>query len=196
LAQPEQAAAYVAAPQPDPSPVPAPAGFEDFYLGSYREVVRAAMMAGATLEEAEDAASQALEDMLRIWPVLGMPLRYARKAAVSNFIKARTRGSARVARRLAERGHAAPEGAVDGQLTAREGREWVAGVLAELTGAQKEVMQCVADGLDRDEIAEVLGISRAAVRRRLCDARARLAELLSRDGELRHPRPTAIQEAK
>jgi RNA polymerase sigma factor (sigma-70 family) len=188
LAEPQQAASLR---RLDPC-TGMPERFEDFYRSSYRELVRAAMIAGATLEEAEDAASKTLTEMLRIWPVPGHTLRYARKAVVHNFIKDKTRGPARVARRLVERGHVAPqEGVEDQWLTALEGREWTASVLSELTGAQREVMQLVADGLSYKEIAEVIGKSGCVVRRRLSDARARLVKILNSDGEFRQRRTTA-----
>jgi RNA polymerase sigma factor (sigma-70 family) len=151
--------------------------------------------AGATIEEAEDAASDAMTDMVRIWPVRGNPLAYACTAAIRYFIKARKRPRALV-RRIKERDPAAWQpGAEDQQLTGLEDSEWTAAVMAGLTSAQREVMQCIADGVDRDEIAEALGITKAAARRRLCDARARLVQILSPDGEFKHPRPPTAREA-
>jgi RNA polymerase sigma factor (sigma-70 family) len=192
LAEPQQAARAVASPRRlDPLPPALLEGFEDFYRSSYREVMRAAMIAGATTEEAEDALSKTLTEMLRIWPVTGRPLSYARKAVVHNFIKDKTRGTARVASRLVERGHVMPhEGAEDQRLAAPEGREWIAGVLSELTPAQREVMRLVADGHSCEEIAETIGKSGDVVRRRLSDARARLVKILNPDGEFRRPRRT------
>jgi RNA polymerase sigma factor (sigma-70 family) len=191
LAEPQQAARAVASLRRTPG---LPEGFEDFYRSSYRELVRAAMIAGATLEEAEDAVSKTLTEMLRIWPVPGYTLRYARKAVVHNFIKEKTRGTARVARRLVERGHVTPhEGAEDQRLTALEGREWTASVLSELTEAQREVMQLVADGLSYKEIAEAIGKSGDVVRRRLSDARARLVKILNPDGKFRQRRRTTAR---
>jgi RNA polymerase sigma factor (sigma-70 family) len=169
----------------------APGGFEAFYRSSYREVMKAAMIAGATFEEAEDAASKTFLEMLERWPVQGAPLSYARKAVVSNFIKNKTRGSRRVVQRLAERGPAAvrQEGTEDTELCALEGQEWVDDVLSELTPCQREVMERIARGLDYDEIAADLGKSREVVRRRVCDARARLIQILDRDGtRLEQPR--------
>jgi hypothetical protein len=59
VSQADNAAAQTVASQqfaPCPS-LAAPGEFEAFYRDSYREVVKAAMIAGATKEEAEDAAS-------------------------------------------------------------------------------------------------------------------------------------------
>jgi RNA polymerase sigma factor (sigma-70 family) len=187
VVEPDQTAARaVAFPVPQVWPPSPPAGFEDFFRASFREVVRAAMYAGATQQEAEDAAEQALEEMLRDWGIRERSLAYARKAAVHNFIKAKTRGSGRVARRLVGRGHVPwREGAQDRQLTALEDEQWVAWVLSSLPPAQREVMALIAKGLDRDEIAGELGKSKQTIRRHLCDARARLALMLNPDGEPR-----------
>jgi RNA polymerase sigma factor (sigma-70 family) len=142
------------------------------------------MTAGATLEEAEDAASRTYLAMLKRWPVNGAPLAYARKAVVHNFIQDKTRGTGRVAQRLIERGHASPreDGAEDTRFDALEGNEWIADVLSKLSPYQREVMARIADGLTYQEIAEDLGKSRDVVRRRLCDARARLIQILDPDG--------------
>ena len=179
MAQPEQAAAQAVVSPILGYPIPPPPGFADFYRLAWRELLAAAVTAGATREEAEDAAAKTLLDMLRIWPVPGHPLRYARKAVVNNFIKEKTRGNSRTVRRLIARGHVSPrEGAEDRRLTDQEAREWVAHMLKKLPLAQREVMACVIDGLSHEEIAEALGKSRDAVRRNLSDARANLATLL------------------
>jgi DNA-directed RNA polymerase specialized sigma24 family protein len=76
---------------------------------------------------------------------------------------------------MVERGHIPHhEGAEDSRLTAWEDNEWVAQVLSCLPPAQREVMDCIARGIHRDDIPVVLGKSKEAVRRNLCDARARL----------------------
>lgn len=203
MAQPERVAVPAIDPRPDPiALVPPPLdGFEDFYRASYRDLVVAAMIAGATPEEAKDAASTTMAEMLKRWPVPGHPLRFARKAVVNNFIKAKTRGIPRVASRLVERGHVPhSEGAVDESLTALDDCDWVADVLSNLPPGQREVMQCIADGLDREEIAKLLGKTPATIRRRICDARARLAQLLSPDGDYkqqeRQPANTRREEAR
>jgi DNA-directed RNA polymerase specialized sigma24 family protein len=111
---------------------------------------------------------------------------------VHDFIKARTRGDPRVVRRLIERGCVQRrEGAEDPRLNDLENSEWVTSVLSLLSPTRRAVMQCIADGLHRDEIAEKLSMSREAVRRNLCDARARLTELLHPDGELKQSPTTS-----
>jgi hypothetical protein len=61
------AAQAVASMAPGILPPSGPDGFDEFFRGSFREVVRAAMYAGATLQEAEDAANEALLGMLLHW---------------------------------------------------------------------------------------------------------------------------------
>jgi DNA-directed RNA polymerase specialized sigma24 family protein len=173
----------------------APEGFAEFFRSSFRDLVRTAMIAGADLAEAEDAADKTLEEMLRRWPVR-YPLAYARKAVANNFVKDKTRGNRRVVQRLVDRGHVLrEEGVEDGRLAEWEDDQWVAWILSALPPAQREVMQYIAQGLDREGIAEALGITRAAVRRRLCDARAHLAALLNPDGELRQPGPAPARSS-
>ena len=185
MVEPNQnaAAQAVASSVPGIWPTSAPAGFEEYFRGSFRELVKTAMYVGATLQEAEDAAAKTLMEMLPSWGTRERSLAYVRIAVVHNFIKDKTRGSRRVARRLVERGHVPhQEGAEDSQLTAWEGEEWVAHVLSALPPAQRQVMELIVKGLDRDEIAETLGKTKEAIRRNLCDARARLSRELNANG--------------
>jgi RNA polymerase sigma factor (sigma-70 family) len=162
------------------TPRPTPAGFEEFFRASFRELVRAAMYAGATKEQAEDAAAKTLADMLSRWTTREWSLAYARKATIHNFIKDKMR-ERRAVQLLIERGHVPrEEGAEDSQrqLTAWEDEEWVSHMLSRLPSAQREVMKLIVEELDRTEIAETLGKTPEAIRRNLCDARARLAREL------------------
>lgn len=174
------------------SPPAAPAGFAEYFRDTYRELLRTAADAGATKPEAEDAVSKAMIEVLPKWRADMRPTReYMRKAVVHNFVKDRVRGQPRVARRLIERGHVPwHEGAEDGRLTAWEDEEWIDQVLTCLPPAQREVMQCIARGIARDDIPEVLGKSPATIRRHLCDARIRLRAELDPDPE-QLPRTTA-----
>jgi DNA-directed RNA polymerase specialized sigma24 family protein len=200
------AARAPAAPAALPSPA-APPGYAEFFHARFRDMVRTAMIAGATQQEAEDAASRTLADILARWTRdhagspgdpedYAYPAAWARKLVVFNFIKSRTRGTRRVARRLIERGHTPlQEGAEDPRLTELEDEQWIAQVLSSLPPAQREVMECIARGLDRDEIPDALGKTKEAVRRSLCDARKRLAAELHPDGEARQPPPATPRAA-
>lgn len=190
MVEPQQAGAQANVPtQADALPL-APQTFEDFFRASFREVVATAMIAGAEPEEAKDAASKALLEMYLKWPIPGNPLAYARKAAFTNFIKAKERGDGRTARRLIHGGHVPrQEGAEDARLTAWEDEQWIADALSVLPQEQRQVMERIARGLTREEIAGELGKSRDLVRRLICDARPRLAEFLHPDGEPRQLNP-------
>lgn len=172
---------------PAASARPPPLGFVEFYA-HFRYLMKVAMYMGATVPQAEDAVQKTMEEMLRQWPIQGEPLAYARKATVHNFIKEKTRGPQRVARRLAEKGHVPrQEGAEDPGLTVWEDSQWVDQVLAGLPPAQRQVMECVVRDIDPGAIAAVLGKTKEAVRRSLCDARARLRRELNPDGTPKQP---------
>jgi DNA-directed RNA polymerase specialized sigma24 family protein len=144
--------------------------------------------------EAEDAAAKTLAEMLPSWKEVQQPLPYARRAVLHNFIKERTRGPGRVSRRLVERGWVRREdGLDDRELTVWEDEEWVSDQLRSLPSAQREVMECIVAGLTSTEIAEVLGKTKEAVRRNLCDARKRLAPKL-RQERARHQVPSSPRE--
>ena len=154
-------------------------GFEDFFRASFRELVKTAMYAGAAWEEAEDAASATLTEMLGRWEEIRNPRSYARRAVVHNFIKDRTRKPDRIARRMIERTEVrAGEAAGGSQLTAWEDDEWVMELLRYLPSAQREVMALVVDGFSHAEIAMTLGKTSEAVRQNLLAARQRLSRAL------------------
>lgn len=180
----EQAAAQaIAPPQLDHCPIPSPEGFEDFFRSAWRPLTRTAMIYGATLPEAEDAASDALTYMLPRWPIPDRPMAFAHRLTLHYFLKARVRGNLRVARRLVERAHVPHrEGAEDGRLVQLEELEWVTEVLGHLTPAQREVMEHIANGLNYAEIASILGKSGEVVRRRVADARKHLTQILAPNG--------------
>ncbi len=51
-----------------------------FFRGSYRKVLATVIAAGATLQEAEDAVSDAMQAVLQAWGRIESPLAYARRA--------------------------------------------------------------------------------------------------------------------
>jgi RNA polymerase sigma factor (sigma-70 family) len=167
--------------------MPAPRSFTDLYEDSYRDLLGTVIRIGATLEEAEDAVAEALAEVLHRWPDLREPLAYARTAAMSNFIKARTRGLDRTRARMLERGAASPSTAEDPELAAAENAEWVHQLLAVLPPAEKAVMALTVDGYRPIEIADMLGKTQPAVRRNLHDGRHRLIRYLQQHDGQRQP---------
>lgn len=202
MVQPEHAAAQAVAPlqlvplDPAPSASP-PLGFPDFFTASWQPLIKTAMVYGATLPEAEDAAADALTYMLSRWPIEGHPLAYAKKATLSYFFRAKKHGAWKTAYRLIERGHVLQrEDAEDERLAELEGCDWLDEVLSQLTPAQREVLQQVADGLNYQEIARAIGKSPEVVRQRMAAARARLTKILAPDGSYRQPETTQAQTSR
>lgn len=197
MAQPENAAAQAAVLPREPGPPPAPPApaappeYTEFYRTAFRLLVVSLIVFGASRAEAEDAAEEALIDLLPRWPITGNPLAYAKVAARRYFIKARVRD-----RRLAGlAAHHAPrrEDADDGQLDAVDSCDWVTDVLSHLTAAEREVMELAADGHNYKDIADLAGITEVAARQRAFQARRKLKALLDHDGSYSQPEPETSQ---
>lgn len=157
-------------------PVP---GFEEFYRGAYRPLLRDVMCVGGTPHEAEDAVSAAMAEVLQRWDTIENPRGYAYRVAISSMIKSRQRGLKRIRERLIQVGDIPPEHELDPCLTAWEEQEWVTTLLKSLPPAQREVLAYMVDMLTRQEIAQLLGKTEAAVRQNLCAARKSLASYLA-----------------
>lgn len=159
-----------------PPHVPA---FEEFFRDSYRSLVRDVIFAGGDPHEAEDAVSAAMTEVFQRWDTIRHPRAYARRAAISNLIKNKQRGPQRIRERLIERGDVPLEHDMDPGLTVWEQREWVTLLLKSLPPAQREVLACMVDMFTRQEIAQLLGKTEAAVRQNLHAARKTLASRLA-----------------
>jgi RNA polymerase sigma factor (sigma-70 family) len=155
---------------------------EEFYLSSYRPLVRDVIFAGAQHDEAQDAVSAAMVEVLERWDTIENPLAYARRAAINHAIRTRQRGMSRITGRLVERGDVRREGDLDPGLLVWEQQEWVTLLLKSLPAAQREVLAFVMDEFRPQEIARLLGKTEAAVRQNLHAARKQLAERIKATG--------------
>jgi RNA polymerase sigma factor (sigma-70 family) len=153
-----------------------------FFRRNYKILCKAARVVGATGDQAEEAVSDAMKEVLRRWPELDDPLSYARRAVFTNFIKQKKRDGDRVLRTIAG-GYVTPDGANDAGLLIWEDRQWVHQMLASLPPAQREVMACVVDGLEPHEIGELLGKTAVTVRKNLQLAREKLKRRLEEEQE-------------
>jgi len=163
-----------------------PPGFDEFFRSAYHAFLDTAIFVGARGQEAEDAVAAAMEEVWRRWGEVDEPLAYGRRATVSNFLKEKERGLARVRRRMAERGEVMQETAGIDALSVWEDRQWVTQLLQALPLAQREVMACIVDGFKPTEIAILLGKTPEAVRQNLHAARERLRlTLLDQDEQAR-----------
>lgn len=160
-----------------------PSGFAGFFRSTYRQVVQTVIYAGATEIEADEAAAAAMEEVLRRWDQICLPRAYARKAAVSHFLKEKERGNNRIRHRLAGLAEARRDGVLDPGLTVWEDSQWVEQLLNSLPAAQREVMKFIVVGFAPSEVAVLLGKTPEAVRQNLKAARSRLTfMLLHQDG--------------
>jgi RNA polymerase sigma factor (sigma-70 family) len=174
---------------------PAPAGaFEDFFRSAYQPLLRDAMFAGGNPHEAEDAVSAALAEVYQRWDAIDSPRAYARRAVISILIKNKQRGQQRLRERLIERGEFPAEHDLDPGLKVWEQQEWVMQLLESLPPAQREVLACMVDTFTRQEIAQLLGKTEAAVRQSLYAARKSLMSYLAEGG--RRPGTTWPEEAR
>jgi RNA polymerase sigma factor (sigma-70 family) len=152
--------------------------FVEFFRDAYQPLVRDVIFAGGKPDEAEDAVSAAMVEVLQRWGAIENPRAYARRAAINNMIKNRQRGLQRISARLIQRGDVPAEGEEDPGLLVWEQREWVTLLLKSLPEAQRQVLACLVDTFSPQEIAQLLGKTEAAVRQNLCAARKRLADCL------------------
>ena len=164
--------------------------FAEFYRANYRELVKAAMYAGASQTEAEDAASSAMEYMMASWSRIEDPLRYGRVATVRYYYKEKTRGQDRVRERLDQRRTSSVRVCEDPNLTAWEDQQFVMELLNSLPEGQRAVMACIVDDFKPSEVAELLGKSPAAIRQSLHAARRRLQQQTVRPDHARDQRST------
>lgn len=169
--------------------------FDMFFRASYRKLLKTALYAGAREQEAEDAISAAMEDVLSRWGQVDQPHAYARRAMLSHFYKARTRCLDRIRLRQVERGHV-PCDDNDPALTVWEDQEWVDQMLASLPPTQRQVMDGVLADLTTAEISELLGKTPAAVRQNLHDARVRLKAVLLREQAEASPGSASVLSGK
>src|SRR5712664_3614474 len=79
-----------------------PVEFEAFYRMYYRELLRAAMYAGAKLHDAEDAGDASMEEIYGRWADIQHPRAYAHRAVRTNLNKQQVRGLDRIRRRQVE----------------------------------------------------------------------------------------------
>jgi RNA polymerase sigma-70 factor (ECF subfamily) len=165
---------------------PSRPSFGDFFRDAYQSLVRDVIFAGGHPDEAEDAVSAAMLEVLKRWEAIENPRAYARRAAINHLVKTRERGLLRITERLIERGDVPQESELDPGLLVWEQQEWVTLLLKSLSPAQQQVLACIVDAFTPHEIAQLLGKTEEAVRQNLCAARKRLARRLD---ETEHDEP-------
>jgi RNA polymerase sigma-70 factor (ECF subfamily) len=156
--------------------------FEDFYRAEYRTLVKALMMLGASLQDAEDVVAEVAEEILQKnrWNELDHPRSWCRQAALHKYYDRRERDR-QAPFRAVKGGHLTPESRVDIQLSLWEDTQWIGQLLNTLPPAQREVMKLVLDQFKSVEIAKILGKTPDTIRKNLAHARIRLKPHLNGD---------------
>ena len=155
--------------------------FEAFYRANRSALVRFVRLAGATEDEANDAAQTAFAQLLQVTYPIREPMAWLCRTALNDFRRSNPRVPSR-RRKVIERpippweipepGASVPSAADVAALG-----EQTRGVLAELAlllGKQRQVMVAHYDGLSHEQIAELLGMGTDAVRQNLSRARKTL----------------------
>jgi RNA polymerase sigma factor (sigma-70 family) len=132
---------------------------EEFFRSSYRPLVRDVIFAGAHHDEAEDAVSAAMVEVLERWDTIENPLAYARRTAINHAIRTRQRGPSRIAGRLVERSNVPPGGGPLNSPTPDESLDQLFGGVFDLAG---QISQDVIEARLRVTLREV---ERRAARR-------------------------------
>jgi RNA polymerase sigma factor (sigma-70 family) len=156
--------------------------FEKFFKDAYRTLRAAALYAGATWDEAEDAVATGMAEVWRRWNKIDNHLAYARLAVNHALVKEAVKHRRVIGDvtdpdelKCDRRG----ESDDDPRLSVWEDREWVMALLQSLPPAQRAVMACIVDEFTPAEVAELLGRTPTAVRQNLCAARQRLKQALA-----------------
>jgi len=149
-----------------------------FFENNYASLVKACLLSGHSMEDAEDGANTAMLEIRQRWTTITNREAYARRVAINHARELRAHRNGE-ASRLVEKGvHLVYESTQD-QLGAHESREWVSQLLDCLSPLQRAVMGCIYDGLTAADIAELLDKTPENVRKNLELARKRLKQKLN-----------------
>jgi RNA polymerase sigma factor (sigma-70 family) len=155
--------------------------FEALYRAKRSALVRFVRLAGATEEEAHDAAQTAFVQLLQVTYPIREPMGWLCRTALNDFRRSNLRVPSRrrrvVERPIPPREVPEPSASVPSAAEVAALGEQARGVLAELVrlpGKQRQVMVAHYDGLSHEQIAELLGMGTDAVRQNLSRARKAL----------------------
>ncbi|MFJ3508475.1 RNA polymerase sigma factor [Streptomyces luteogriseus] len=160
--------------------------FEDFFRGNYAQLMRHALLMGATRFEAEDAVQTCFIEMYQTWDDVRNPAAYARRgvgmALHKQWRKEAGRGNTE-RRQLSSVDPLAaspPENPTVDSILKREQLEEAVEMLGCLAPRERSCLALSLDGFSSPEIAEMLDVSPNLVRQMLWRARRRVRPLLAR----------------
>ena len=172
-----------------PEPEPAWVSFECFYRAEHVRLIRFLRKLGASWEEAWDISQHCFVKALKCWDSLRDPPSWIRTTIVREYRRIQARRADELARSL--RGGWEPRPHFD-RLDLHSQEAGVYAAIANLPPRQAEVMALTYDGYTPTEIAQILsdvypaedGMTAAAVRASLYQARVKLKRLLSGNEEV------------
>jgi RNA polymerase sigma factor (sigma-70 family) len=145
--------------------------FTAYYRDDFKRLTYFVVRLGASVEEAQDVAQEAMKEAMRSWPEIDHPHAFVRKAATRIFLRDRQK-----IKRVHEA--ALRDGAHDMTATFDTDTEYILQMLNALPTEQREVMAWTLDGYTPTEIAEMTGQKAATVRSHLRHAREKLIKKL------------------
>jgi RNA polymerase sigma factor (sigma-70 family) len=151
-------------------------GYESFYRRRFSRTVVLLVAMGVSQTDAEDAAQEAMISAWNQWDALREPAAWVRTVALRNYLRT-LRGGRTQAVSFDE---SLPDPVGNDDLsTFEEEQEQVLRLLRALPSGQRAVTALYYDGLNCEEIADVLGKTPATVRSNLRHARHSLREVIA-----------------
>jgi RNA polymerase sigma-70 factor (ECF subfamily) len=150
---------------------PVLAQFPAYYRSDLKPLIWFLITYGASVEEAQDIAQEAMTVALQTWPTINTPHAFVRKVAVRIFLRSRqkTKREREAARRAIPR---------DITTMFDTDVQYVLRILDTLPPEQREVMAWTIDGYSPSEIAEMNGHKPTTVRSHLRYARLKIIRAL------------------
>lgn len=152
------------------------AEFVTFYEGDFNPLVGLLIRSGASRDEAQDFAQEAMQVTLTSWPTVRSPKAFVRTVALRAL-----RRSWKVTERDVNTGKRVAEDALAATFDANEDIEEAVRMLQALPKAQRVAFALHYDGYGHAEIAEITGQRRDTVRSNLRHARQKLLRMLNPD---------------
>jgi RNA polymerase sigma factor (sigma-70 family) len=152
--------------------------FPAFYKAEFTRLTFVLIAMGASADQAEDMAQDAMRELLLKWTAVHYPRAFVTTVARRRLSQERKREQAQLER---EKRAARPQHLDQSAAIFDAGTQYVMNVLRSLPAKQREVMALKVDGYTPSEIAGITGQLRATVNSHLRHARQTLIQRLIRE---------------